>query len=225
MKYLPSIFLGVFLTLAFSWFGLIFMSNYQLGGLESTTSELDPVTHQPIVGEDLHPTPLSGLADRGKAEYIKLGCLYCHSQQVRRKGFGADYERGWGDRQSVPRDYIWQKRVLLGTMRTGPDLMSVGTRLSDASWHYQHLYNPQITSAGSIMPRFDYLFKVQPIAVDPKTGEAKPSANAVKVPEKFAKEDKIPVGYEVVPTPRAEALVQYLKELKLDYDLPEAKRK
>jgi len=223
MKYLPSIFLGVFLTLAFSWFGLIYMSNHQLGGLEPTSSLLDPVTHQPLSGEDLHPTPLSGLAEKGKLEYISLGCLYCHSQQVRRKGFGADYERGWGDRQSVPRDYIWQTRVLLGTMRTGPDLMSVGTRLSDASWHYQHLYNPQITSPGSIMPRFNYLFRVQPIAL--VDGKPQPSMNAVKVPEAFAKEDKIPAAYEVVPTFRAEALVQYLKELRLDYDLPEAKRK
>lgn len=219
MKYLPTVFLGVFLTLAASWFGLIYMGSIQLGGLEPTSSEVDPVTKQPIAGEDLHPVQLSGLAQKGNAEYIKMGCLYCHSQQVRRKGFGADYERGWGDRQSVPRDYIWQKRVLLGTMRTGPDLKNVGGRLSDENWHYQHLYNPQITSPGSVMPRFEYLFKVQPI--DPN---AAPHV-VVKVPEKFAKEDKIPAGYEVVPTERAVALVQYLKELKLDYDLPEAKRK
>lgn len=219
MKNLHTVFLGVFLTLAFSWFGLIFMPNYQLGGLEQTTAELDPVTHKPMADEPLAPMPLSGLAEKGKEEYVSLGCLYCHTQQVRRKGYGADYERGWGDRQTVPRDYIWQRRVLLGTMRTGPDLKSVGTRLSDDAWHYQHLYNPQITSPGSVMPRFDYLFRVQPIV------DGKPHPKAVKVPEKFAKADKIPEGYEVVPTPRAEHLVQYLKELRLDYDLPEIKRK
>lgn len=219
MKNLPTVFLGVFLTLAFSWFGLVYMPNLQLGGLESTSSEVDPVTKQPMAGEDLHPQPLSGLAAKGKEEYISLGCLYCHSQQVRRKGFGADYERGWGDRQSVPRDYIWQKRVLLGTMRTGPDLMSVGTRLSDDTWHYQHLYNPQITSPGSVMPRFEYLFRVQPMV------DGKPSPHAVKIPDKFRAQDKIPEGYEVVPTQRAAHLVQYLKELRLDYDLPELKRK
>lgn len=219
MKNLHTVFLGVFLTLAFSWFGLIYMPNIQLGSLEQTTSEVDPVTKKNMPGEPVYPLQLSGLAEKGKEEYVSLGCLYCHTQQVRRKGYGADYERGWGDRQTVPRDYIWQRRVLLGTMRTGPDLKSVGTRLTDASWHYLHLYNPQITSPGSVMPRFDYLFKVQPIV----GGVAHPKA--LKIPEKFRAQDKIPEGYEVVPTPRADDLVRYLLELRLDYDLPEIKRK
>jgi cytochrome c oxidase cbb3-type subunit II len=217
MKNLPTIFLGVFLTLAASWTGLIYMGNLQLGGLEPTSAEVDPTTKAPIPGEQLHPVPLSGIAKQGKQVYIDQGCLYCHSQQVRRKSFGADYARGWGDRQSVPRDYIWQERVLLGTMRTGPDLKSVGTRLSDPQWHYLHLYNPQITSPGSIMPPFRYLFEVRPIK------DGVPSADALRLPPAFAHE--IPEGHELLPTPRARALVQYLMELRLDYDLPEMKRK
>lgn len=222
MKNLPTIFLGVFLTLAFSWWGLIYMPNQQLGGLEPMTAEVDAATKGAVPGEPLYPTPLSGLAAKGKEEYISLGCLYCHTQQVRRKGYGADYERGWGDRQSVPRDYVWQQRVLLGTMRTGPDLKSVGTRLSDAGWHHLHLFHPQITSPGSTMPRFEYLYKTQPI-VDNKDG--KPSPDALKIPEDWRKKLKIQDGYEVVPTERAKNLVKYLLELRLDYDLPEAKRK
>ena len=144
MKNMGLIFLGVFIAIGLSFTGLILTSQIQFGYLEPIAME---------EGEVPQPRNIVGTAQQGKLVYQDLGCIYCHSQQVRRKGFGADYERGWGDRQSVPRDYIMQKRVLLGTMRTGPDLMTVGTRLSDPTWHYLHLYDPDITSPGSIMPK------------------------------------------------------------------------
>ncbi len=91
------------------------------------------------------------------------------------EGFGADVERGWGRRQSVPRDYILQKRVLLGTMRTGPDLANVGGRPLNSDWRHQHLYNPRITSEGSLSPPFAYPYEVREI-------EGDPSPNAVPIP-------------------------------------------
>jgi len=136
MKSLPTLFIGITLMIAFSFTGLIVMALIQFGSLEPVAME---------EGEPLYPQAIAGMAQMGREDYIRLGCMYCHSNQVRRKGFGSDFERGWGDRQTVARDYILQNRVLLGTMRTGPDLTNVGQRLSSEDWHYLHLYDPQIT--------------------------------------------------------------------------------
>lgn len=219
MNNLPMVFCGIFCTLAFSWMGLVMTSQIQFGDLEpmSETYALDPETNKPMEGvpaegEPLYPQKPVGLAEQGKQVYISMGCMYCHSQQVRRKGFGADFERGWGDRQTVARDYIRQERVLLGTMRTGPDLMNIGQRNPSADWHHQHLYNPQTVSTGSTMPPFAFLYEKRKI----KNGQ--PSPDAITLPAEFAPEE----GYEIVPTQRAEALVAYLLSLKLDYSLPEA---
>lgn len=235
MKSLPLLFLGIFFTLAFSWTGLILSTQIQLGDLEPATENYVDASGNPISGavyeveaglgrtkwvegqnaenEPLYPVALAGEAQRGRLVYEDLGCLYCHSQQVRRQGFGSDFERGWGKRQSVARDYILEERLMLGTMRTGPDLANVGDRYTEL-WHYQHLYNPQITSVGSIMPPFPFLFKVQKIS-----DMRGPSPDAVTLPEAYALE----TGYELVPTQRGRDLVAYLMSLRQNYELPEMK--
>lgn len=212
MKNLPLLFCGIFFALAFSFSGIILSSNNMVGSLTRTTETLGE-DGLPVEGDELFPRVMPGLAQQGKQVYIDLGCMYCHTQQVRRAGFGGDAERGWGPRASVPRDYITQDRVLLGTMRTGPDLMNVGGRPLNSDWHHLHLYNPQITSEGSNMPPFAFLYEVREI-------DGSPSVDALKFPpnSKYAPE----AGYEVVPTRRAKALVEYLLSLKLDYSLPEA---
>ncbi len=80
-------------------------------------------------------------------------------------------------------------------------------------FHHLHLYNPQIVSKGSTMPPFAFLYDVRQIA-------DKPSAEALTFPpgSEYAPE----AGYEVVPTRRAKALVEYLLSLKINYSLPEA---
>lgn len=206
MKNLPLLFLGIFFTLAFSWAGLILSSEIQIGSLKPIALE---------EGETPMPQAAVGIAQQGRLIYINQGCLYCHSQQVRRKGYGADWERGWGDRQTVARDYIMQPRVLLGTSRTGPDLMTIGQRQPSSEWHYLHLYNPQITSQGSIMPPYRYFFEVR------KIGDA-PAPDALTIPDTFPG-DQPALGYEIVPTERARQLVAYLQSLKLDYELPESR--
>lgn len=212
MKNLPLLFCGIFFALAFSFSGLILTSNIQLGSLTRTTETLDEDGNM-IEGDPLYPVRPLGLAQQGKQVYIEMGCIYCHTQQIRRQGFGADIDRGWGPRQTVARDYIMQDRVLLGTIRTGPDLANVGGRALTADWHHLHLYNPQATSKGSTMPPFAFLYDVKEI------GDL-PSANALQFPpdSEFAPKE----GYEVVPTARAEALVEYLLSLKVNYSLPEA---
>merc|ERR1711938_52890 len=62
---------------------------------------------------------------RGRAHYIDLGCVYCHSQQPRSPDQAPDGARGWG-RPSTASDYVYDSPHLLGTMRTGPDLLNVG---------------------------------------------------------------------------------------------------
>ena len=71
----------------------------------------------------------------------------------------------------MARDYIYDKPVLLGYMRFGPDLANIGTRKDpddpdkySTAWHYMHLYKPQITSPGSNMPSYKFLFEKRKIA-------------------------------------------------------------
>ncbi len=197
----PLIFLGAFAALAFSWTGIILSNQIGYGSLTPYFS-----------GDEarIFPAAPLGLAERGKLVYQDLGCMYCHTQQVRRPGYGADTEREWGIRQSVARDYIREERVLLGSMRTGPDLRNVGARLDDATWHYLHLYDPRITTPGSLMPPSKFLFETRAIV-----GES--SSKAISLPPSHAPAP----GYEVIPTPRAEALVAYLISLNDTYAYPE----
>ena len=112
--------LGIFGTFAFSWAGLTVIPNYQIGHLDPQMDE---------EGTDAYPVPQSGMAARGRKVYVANGCVYCHSQQVRADYAGSDIERKWGNRRSAPRDYIFDRPVLLGVSRMGPDLANVGKRL------------------------------------------------------------------------------------------------
>ena len=119
VKGLLPLFLGIFGTFAFSWIGLTFIPNFQIGHLDPQTDE---------DGTDVYPAPRSGMAERGRRVYAANGCVYCHTQQVRADYAGSDLERKWGERRSAPRDYIFDRPVLLGKMRIGPDLANVGHR-------------------------------------------------------------------------------------------------
>ena len=119
MKGLAPLFLGIFGTFAFSWVGLTVIPNWQIGHLNPQSDE---------EGTDIYPMPQSGMVTRGARVYAANGCNYCHSQQVRAEYAGADIERKWGDRRSAPRDYIFERPVLLGKMRMGQDIANIGAR-------------------------------------------------------------------------------------------------
>ena len=119
MKRVAPLFLGIFGTFALSWAGLGAIPNAQIGHLDPQMDE---------EGTDVYPAPESGMAERGRQVYAANGCVYCHTQQVRADYAGADIDRKWGDRRSAPRDYIFERPVMLGRMRTGPDLANVGKR-------------------------------------------------------------------------------------------------
>jgi cbb3-type cytochrome oxidase cytochrome c subunit len=119
MKGLAPLFLGIFGTFAFSWVGLTVLPNWQIGYLNPQSDE---------EGTDIYPQPQSGMFERGARVYAANGCIYCHSQQVRADYAAADIERGWGNRRSAPRDYIFERPVFLGKMRMGQDLANIGAR-------------------------------------------------------------------------------------------------
>ena len=124
---------------------------------------------------------------------------------------GPDISRGWGKRHSVAEDFLYDDPVQLGSIRIGPDLADVGTRLPDANWQLIHLYSPQSVVKNSVMPPFPYLFKVE------KIGD-KPSPDALV----FPKGSGPAPGYEVVPTEEAQKLVAYLLSLHADMPLHDA---
>ena len=117
MKGITALFLGIFGTFAFSWAGMVLLPNYQIGHLDPQMEE-----------EDVYPAPKSGMAERGRKVYAANGCVYCHSQQVRADYASSDIERKWGTRRSAPRDYLFERPVVLGKMRIGPDLANIGKR-------------------------------------------------------------------------------------------------
>src|SRR2546423_4138114 len=119
MKGLAPLFLGLFGTFAFSWVGLTVIPNIQIGALNPQMDE---------EGTDIYPMPKSGMAERGRRVYAANGCVYCHSQQIRPDYVSADIDRKWGERRSAPRDYLFDRPVMLGQERMGPDLSNVGKR-------------------------------------------------------------------------------------------------
>ncbi|HNK54017.1 MAG: cbb3-type cytochrome c oxidase subunit II [Piscinibacter sp.] len=153
--------------------------------------------------------PLPGLKPygsaelRGRAVYIANGCVYCHSQQPRAKGFAPDFARGWG-RATVAGDYAYDQPQLLGTMRTGPDLMNIGVRQPSEQWHLGHLYQPRAFVPGSIMPSYPFLFEAK--------AQADKGDVVVNLPALAA-----PAGRVVVARPEAVDLVRYLQSLDRSY--------
>lgn len=160
-------------------------------------------------GEERRIDP-QAIAD-GREVYLENGCYYCHSQQVRDPAFTTDIERGWGERPTVPADYSLDSPHALGTMRTGPDLINVGVRLPDPSWHLIHLYDPRALVEWSIMPAYPFLFEER------EPGDVRPGEQPLNIPA-----DRAPDGRVVVPTEKALALVAYLRSLQRNYPVPEA---
>ncbi len=111
-----------------------------------------------ILGEIKNPTkplvkPYTALELTGRDIYIREGCVNCHSQMIR--PFKSETDR-YGEYGKAG-DYVYEHPFLWGSKRTGPDLLREGGKRPD-SWHYNHMLDPQITSEGSIMPKYPWLF-------------------------------------------------------------------
>lgn len=198
----PLLFFGILAAMASSFWGVILLPQIQIGRQQAVVLE-DTGTYYPALR--------AGQASQGAEVYRSLGCAECHSQQVR--GLGGDLARSWGRRISVAQDYLHDQPVQLGLMRIGPDLTNVGVRRPDANNLYAHLWNPRLVLAGSIMPRYPFLFEQRRLA----SGE-QPAADALKHSESLA----LPVDLEIIPMPAAKQLVAYLLSLRVDNELFEA---
>ncbi|WP_022836219.1 cbb3-type cytochrome c oxidase subunit II [Salisaeta longa] len=183
------IFLGALATVLMSYTALALLPSAQIASVEPTKAA----------------TNYNYMEARGRAIYMREGCIYCHTQQVRPEGFGSDIARGWGPRGSLPGDYVYDKTHLLGTMRTGPDLADIASRQPSQAWHLAHLYQPRSVSPGSVMPAYPYLFEVK------QKTNVLPSETTVNISGPYAPTD----GRVVVATEEALALYEYLMTLKI----------
>jgi cytochrome c oxidase cbb3-type subunit 2 len=111
----------------------------------------------PLVMSSTQPTntlqkPYTALELAGRDMYQREGCNNCHTQTVRplraeiaRYG---PYSKGW--------EFAYDRPMLWGSKRTGPDLARVGGKYSD-KWHFKHFSYPAKLAFGSNMPAYDFL--------------------------------------------------------------------
>jgi cytochrome c oxidase cbb3-type subunit I/II len=98
--------------------------------------------------------PYTALEVEGRDIYIAEGCNNCHSQMIR--PFRSETER-YGE-YSKAGEFVYDHPFLWGSKRTGPDLHRIGGKYPD-SWHLRHMYDPNSTSPGSIMPAYPWLLE------------------------------------------------------------------
>jgi cytochrome c oxidase cbb3-type subunit I/II len=175
--------------------------------------------------------PYTPLELAGRDLYVAEGCYGCHSQMIR--PILSEIKR-YGE-YSKPGEFVYDHPFQWGSRRVGPDLAREGGRQSNL-WHYQHLEEPQQTSAGSTMPAYRHLlttrlnFKAIPERVRAATylgakydfeieeaGE-KAREQARQVAEELVKQGG-PAGQEEM---QVIALIAYLQRLGTDISRPDA---
>ena len=225
MTHIKSFTMLLGLTFGIPWFMLVVMphvSFFDLHGEPYSESESE------VAEGTVYPPGGAGRVANGHEVYTAEGCAYCHTQMLRpAPALGTDMWRpGWAGRGPAwageegkpvpvrmlrPEDYLGEDYAHLGIQRIGPDLGNVGWRIQDEELFHRKLYSPRSVNSLSNMPGYKHLYRVEPI------GSA-PSAKALKLEGADAPAE----GWQVVPTPRADALVSYLMSLKKDYLLPQS---
>ena len=164
--------------------------------------------------------PPTGIHRQGQLVYAREGCVQCHSQMIRPAQLALDgWRKGWGQdqearpaapvRSNTMRDYLQEPYAFLGAQRIGPDLANAGWRFTDRLDVHTQLYAPRSKDEWSVMPSFKHLYIV-------RKQQGPVASNALKLTGKYAPKK----GYEVIPTPEAEALADYVLSLKKDYPVP-----
>ena len=180
-----------------------------------------PALSGPEAGRLVVSAPSTVLAgvDRATADKaqraLKVGGAEARVEMV---VLGPDIQRGWGVARSVAADYLFDRTVMLGSQRIGPDLANLGMRLPDAAWHFQHLYDPKSVVAKSVMPPYRFLFEERkPGMVGGASAGSSTNAAATVL---FNDLGVARIGdREVVATDEARALVAYLLSLRADVPL------
>ena len=102
------------------------------------------------IPDDMRPhTPLE-LA--GREIFIREGCYACHSQMVRSLADEIDRYGAY----SLAAESAYDRPMLWGSKRTGPDIARLGGKYSD-DWHVAHLIDPRDVVPVSIMPAYPWL--------------------------------------------------------------------
>ena len=96
----------------------------------------------------------------GRNIYIREGCYACHSQMIRTL---RDEVERYGP-YSLAVESKYDRPMLWGSKRTGPDLARIGGKYSDL-WHVAHLTNPRDVVPESNMPAYRWLART-PLEMD-----------------------------------------------------------
>src|SRR5690606_6918582 len=88
----------------------------------------------------------------GREIYLREGCYACHSQMIRTLRDEVDRYGPY----SLAVESRYDRPMLWGSKRTGPDLARVGGKYSD-HWHVAHLNNPRDVVPESNMPAYAFL--------------------------------------------------------------------
>lgn len=140
----------------------------------------------------------------GRNIYVREGCYACHSQMIRTL---RDEVERYGP-YSLAVESKYDRPMLWGSKRTGPDLARIGGKYSDA-WHVAHLINPRDVVPESNMPAYPWLSKSP---VDSGDIEAKMRAlRMVGVP--YTDEQIGKAREELTGKTEQDALVAYLQGL------------
>ena len=212
--------LGLTASFGLAWLAVVVVPFFKL-------QHPSPVSFQEGLDEQTgiyHPKR-AGRVVNGYEVYAENGCYQCHTQVIRPTyagndlgrpdwaGMSGDPDRGDTRRESNVFDYSGLDYAPIGVTRIGPDLMNIGRRITashggDAeSWFYLHLYNPRLNPAldWSACPPMPFLFEEREI-------RGQRSLDALEV--------ETEPGIEIVPGPKARALVSYLMSLQNDNPVP-----
>lgn len=176
--------------------------------------------------------PYSPLELVGRDIYIREGCYLCHSQTIR----PMTHEVLRYGKPSEAAEFVYDHPFQWGSKRTGPDLARVGGKYSHM-WHYRHFDKPQEVTAGSIMPRYTWLFNqktdfdslpkklaaMQTMGVPYSNEEIVGGIDAAKAQAKLIAEELSNSGVPIaIENKEVIALIAYLQRLGTDYGKAEA---
>jgi cbb3-type cytochrome oxidase subunit 1 len=115
---------------------------------------IDSNAEASILAEATRNFTADPVAELGREVYVREGCWYCHTQQVRQ----VRTDLGLGP-VSAPGDYAYDPVGLAGARRIGPDLTHQASRenTGSAAWVRAHLADPRADHPWSVMPSFRFL--------------------------------------------------------------------
>lgn len=169
--------------------------------------------------------PYTPLELEGRDLYIREGCNNCHSQMVR--PFRSEVVR-YGD-YSKAGEFVYDHPFLWGSKRTGPDLHRVGNKYPN-SWHYRHMLDPELTSPGSIMPPYPWMFEdelnvsylekkiaaMRTLGVPYEEGYEAQAMSDLQAQANEIANDLKENGYEIESSKEIIALIAYMQRLGTD---------